>query len=116
MTGEPSTPFVALAERLVDSYLDPDAREMQHIGSYELPSEDEVERVVEMARALLFPGYAGPDVARTDRASCSTRSIARSITSGSSGSARAISSASSAMGARRRSPIDSSRACPSCAS
>ncbi|MBA3452360.1 MAG: serine acetyltransferase [Deltaproteobacteria bacterium] len=37
---------------------------MQHIGSYELPSEQQVENVVEMCRALLFPGYAGPDVAR----------------------------------------------------
>lgn len=53
-----------VADELLAQYLDPDAREMQHIGSYELPSEAQVERVLELARALLFPGYAGPDVAR----------------------------------------------------
>ena len=42
------------------------AAEMQHIGSYELPSDAQVEHVIEMCRALLFPGYAGPDVARLD--------------------------------------------------
>src|SRR5262249_11939966 len=36
----------------------------QHIGSYELPSQVAVEQVVESCRALLFPGYIGPDVAR----------------------------------------------------
>lgn len=53
-----------VADELLDQYLDPAAREMQHIGSYELPSEAQVEQILEMARALLFPGYAGPDVAR----------------------------------------------------
>lgn len=45
-------------------YLDPSAQEMQHIGSYELPSESQVESITEQCRALLFPGYAGPDVDR----------------------------------------------------
>jgi len=45
-------------------YLDPQAKEMQHIGSYELPSETEVVSIVEQCRALLFPGYAGSDVDR----------------------------------------------------
>jgi serine O-acetyltransferase len=53
-----------VADELLERYLDPAAREMQHIGSYELPSEVAVEQILEMARALLFPGYAGPDVAR----------------------------------------------------
>jgi len=53
-----------VADDLLVRYLDPGAGEMQHIGSYELPSEQQVEQIVEMARALLFPGYAGPDVAR----------------------------------------------------
>ncbi|MBL0213718.1 MAG: serine acetyltransferase [Myxococcales bacterium] len=48
-------------------YVDPAAKEMQHIGSYELPSEAGVENIVEMCRALLFPGYAGPDVAGVPR-------------------------------------------------
>ena len=53
-----------VADELLELYLDPAAGEMQHIGSYELPSEAQVEQILEMARALLFPGYAGPDVAR----------------------------------------------------
>jgi len=71
VTGETpraSDPIDAIATELVDAYFDPNAAEMQHIGSYELPSEAGVERVVELARELLFPGYAGPDVPRTDRA------------------------------------------------
>src|SRR3954465_5038655 len=53
-----------VADELLELYLDPGAREMQHIGGYELPSEPVVEQILELARALLFPGYAGPDVAR----------------------------------------------------
>ncbi|MDB4953244.1 MAG: Serine O-acetyltransferase [Myxococcales bacterium] len=67
VTGEPSSALDGLAEQLLDAYLDPKAAEMQHIGSYELPSESQVERIVEMCRALLFPGYAGPDLPRLDR-------------------------------------------------
>jgi serine O-acetyltransferase len=59
--------FDTVTDELLDAYLDPKAKEMQHIGSYELPSELEVEHVVEMCRALLFPGYAGADVARMER-------------------------------------------------
>jgi serine O-acetyltransferase len=58
----------ALAEELLELYLDPGAREMQHIGSYELPRDHEIEAVIEQARALLFPGYAGPDVVRGTKA------------------------------------------------
>jgi serine O-acetyltransferase len=58
---------MTVAERLLEAYLDPDAAEMQHIGSYELPSDSEVERIIELSRALLFPGYAGAEVARFDR-------------------------------------------------
>jgi len=66
MPGEARDPLDAVTDELIDAYLDPSAKEMQHIGSYELPSEAQVERVTEMCRALLFPGYAGPDVARLD--------------------------------------------------
>jgi serine O-acetyltransferase len=52
---------------LVEAYLDPEAAEMQHIGSHELPSGREVAAIVELCRALLFPGYAGPDIARSNR-------------------------------------------------
>lgn len=57
----------AAADALLDAYLDPDAREMQHIGSYELPSEADVEAVIELARSLMFPGYAGPDLPRVTK-------------------------------------------------
>ncbi len=68
VTGEPPPePLDQVADELIEAYLDPGAAEMQHIGSYELPSEAGVDRVLEVARELLFPGYAGPDVPRTDR-------------------------------------------------
>jgi serine O-acetyltransferase len=59
-----STPIDPVADALLERYLDPGAAEMQHIGSYELPSERQVEAIIDLARALLFPGYAGGDVAR----------------------------------------------------
>lgn len=65
VTGEPKPPLAQVADELIAAYLDPEAREMQHIGSYELPSEAQVEQIVDLARAVLFPGYVGPDVART---------------------------------------------------
>lgn len=67
VTGEHRDPLEDVADRLVERYFDPGAAEMQHIGSYELPTEAGVELVVELARELLFPGYAGPDVPRSDR-------------------------------------------------
>ena len=62
--GEVRSQVDVVADRLLDMYLDPKAQEMQHIGSYELPSEQQVESIIEQCRALLFPGYAGPDVDR----------------------------------------------------
>jgi serine O-acetyltransferase len=62
--GEPRARVDDVADQLLELYLDPGAREMQHIGSYELPSEQQVESIVEQCRALLFPGYAGPDLDR----------------------------------------------------
>jgi serine O-acetyltransferase len=64
ITGEARSRVDAVADELLDMYLDPSAQEMQHIGSYELPSESQVESITEQCRALLFPGYAGPDVDR----------------------------------------------------
>ena len=64
VTGELRSRVDVVADQLLDMYLDPRANEMQHIGSYELPSEQQVESIVEQCRALLFPGYAGPDVDR----------------------------------------------------
>ena len=37
-----------VADELLELYLDPGAREMQHIGSYELPNDAQVEHVIEM--------------------------------------------------------------------
>jgi serine O-acetyltransferase len=64
MMGESRSRVDVVADQLLDMYLDPRAQEMQHIGSYELPSEAQVEAIIEQCRALLFPGYAGPDVDR----------------------------------------------------
>ena len=61
--GEDRSRAEVVADELLELYVDPAAHEMQHIGSYELPSEAGVENIVEMSRALLFPGYAGPDLA-----------------------------------------------------
>jgi serine O-acetyltransferase len=65
MAGDLRTQLDAVTDQLVEQYFDPNAREMQHIGSYELPSDVAVEEIVEDCRALLFPGYAGPDVTGT---------------------------------------------------
>ena len=64
VTGEHRSRVEIVADQLLEMYLDPHAQEMQHIGSYELPSEAQVEQIVQQCRALLFPGYAGPDVER----------------------------------------------------
>jgi serine O-acetyltransferase len=64
VTGEVRSRVDVVADQLLDMYLDPQAQEMQHIGSYELPSQQQVDSIVEQCRALLFPGYAGPDVDR----------------------------------------------------
>ena len=64
VNGESRSRVDVVADQLLDLYLDPEAREMQHIGSYELPSQPQVDSIVEQCRALLFPGYAGPDVDR----------------------------------------------------
>jgi serine O-acetyltransferase len=56
-----------VADQLLEAYFDPQAKETQHIGSYEMPSDAQIEHVTEMCRALLFPGYAGPEVPRMPR-------------------------------------------------
>src|SRR5690349_16914400 len=55
-----------VADDLIEGYLSPDTP-MQHVGNYELPSIEQVARVVAQCRALLFPGYVGPSVARMPR-------------------------------------------------
>ena len=40
---------------------------MQHLDSYELPSFEEVARIVARCRALIFPGWVGKSLARTTR-------------------------------------------------
>src|SRR3569833_2993368 len=53
VTGESvADPLDGIADALVEAYFDPAAAEMQHIGSYELPSALGVEYAVELARAL----------------------------------------------------------------
>jgi serine O-acetyltransferase len=65
----PTTSADEVAENLIEGYLNPPHETpMQHVGNYELPSIEQVARVVEQCRALLFPGYVGPSVARLPRA------------------------------------------------
>jgi serine O-acetyltransferase len=53
-----------VADALLESYrTGPPA--MQHVNSYELPSTAEVARIVELCRALIFPGFVGTSLART---------------------------------------------------
>src|SRR5687767_7929157 len=55
-----------VAARLLASYESTQAT-MQHVGAYELPSMEQVARIVEQCRTLLFPGFVGPSVARLPR-------------------------------------------------
>jgi serine O-acetyltransferase len=55
-----------LADELLESY-DSAPAEMQHVNSYELPSTEEVARIVEQCRALIFPGWVGSSLARATR-------------------------------------------------
>lgn len=50
LSGELRSRVDIVADQLLELYLDPDAREMQHIGSYELPSDAAVEHVIDIDR------------------------------------------------------------------
>lgn len=52
-----------VAEQLLESYATAPP-EMQHVNSYELPSREEVARIIDSCRALIFPGFVGPSLAR----------------------------------------------------
>lgn len=62
---KPNGPLVTddIADALLHSYSDAPTA-MQHVNSYELPSTEVVARIVEQCRALLFPGFVGPPLAR----------------------------------------------------
>ncbi|RMH39910.1 MAG: serine acetyltransferase [Deltaproteobacteria bacterium] len=53
----------ALVDALLASYRTSSGA-MEHVSSYELPSMDEVARVLDQARALIFPGFVGPGLVR----------------------------------------------------
>jgi serine O-acetyltransferase len=53
-----------VTDRLLASYAEASGS-MQHVNSYELPSMREVEQILTQCRALLFPGFVGPSLART---------------------------------------------------
>ena len=52
-----------VTDGLLASY-DTAAVDIQHVNSYELVSTEEVASLVEQCRALLFPGFVGPSLAR----------------------------------------------------
>ena len=53
----------ALVDALLESYHSSTGA-MEHVSSYELPSMDEVAKVIEQARALIFPGFVGDSLVR----------------------------------------------------
>ncbi|HVV83077.1 MAG TPA: serine O-acetyltransferase [Kofleriaceae bacterium] len=54
-----------VADALIDGYVH-DAAAMAHLAGYELPARDQVAKALDLARALLFPGFAG-DTTRLSR-------------------------------------------------
>jgi serine O-acetyltransferase len=52
-----------VADGLLASYETASA-DIQHVNSYELVSTEEVASIVEQCRALMFPGFVGPSLAR----------------------------------------------------
>ncbi len=52
-----------VVEQLLESY-ETGPAVMQHVNSYELPSTEEVMRILEQVRALVFPGFVGRSLAR----------------------------------------------------
>jgi serine O-acetyltransferase len=64
----PSAVNDRVTNELLAAYLQQDDRlSLAHIGGYELPSLEQVALLTELCRAVLFPGYAGPGVARMPR-------------------------------------------------
>jgi len=66
MTRRNGTVTDDVADALLDSYQAAPAG-MQHLAAYELPSAEQVARVVDQCRGLLFPGFAGAAAARLNR-------------------------------------------------
>ena len=62
--GEPPPDLAAVVvEELMESYKTA-AGSMKHVNDYELPSMEHVARIVDMCRALIFPGFVGASLAR----------------------------------------------------
>jgi serine O-acetyltransferase len=59
-------PVDDLVDRLLESY-ESSSDAIQHVNSYELPSMEEVARIIEQCRTLLFPGFIGPSLVRATR-------------------------------------------------
>jgi serine O-acetyltransferase len=56
----------ALVDALLHSYEQSSAA-MEHVSSYELPSMIEVDKIVDQARALIFPGFVGRALVRATK-------------------------------------------------
>src|SRR5687767_9855777 len=52
-----------VVHKLLDSYRTASGA-MQHVNSYELPSMEEVSRIVKLSRTLLYPGFVGGSLVR----------------------------------------------------
>lgn len=56
----------AVTDDLLDSYQELSGA-LEHVNSYELPSMESVGRIIEISRALLFPGFVGASLVRATR-------------------------------------------------
>ncbi|MBT8494784.1 MAG: serine acetyltransferase [Deltaproteobacteria bacterium] len=54
----------AVTDALIDSYKALSGA-LEHVDNYELPSMEEVAGVIDLSRALLFPGFVGPPLVRS---------------------------------------------------
>jgi serine O-acetyltransferase len=66
MSSQPK-PKQDVATSVVDELLDSYATSggaMQHVNSYELPSMEAVQTILEQCRTLIFPGFVGPSLSR----------------------------------------------------
>jgi serine O-acetyltransferase len=54
----------AVTDSLIESYKTLSGA-LEHVDNYELPSMEEVSRIIDLTRALLFPGFVGPPLVRS---------------------------------------------------
>jgi serine O-acetyltransferase len=61
-----SNPPRDIVDQLLESY-ESSSGAMQHVNSYELPSMEAVDQIIEQCRTVIFPGFVGPSLSRSTR-------------------------------------------------